>query len=89
MVCGPTIIDLAREVRVWGAATEDPAELGRWFVDNANAGSLVRYLRTFGHTVAVMQTAAALHRVAFECVEDLAADGVVYAEVRFAPRATP
>lgn len=80
-----TIIDLAREADYVELPTEDPAELGRWFVDNANAGSLVRYLRTFGHTVAVMQTAAALHRVAFECVEDLAADGVVYAEVRFAP----
>jgi adenosine deaminase len=32
-----------------------------------------------------MQTPEALHRVAYECVEDLAADNVVYAEVRFAP----
>src|ERR1044072_5954246 len=32
-----------------------------------------------------MQTASALHRVAAECALDLAADGVVYAEVRFAP----
>ena len=45
----------------------------------------MRYLETFGHTVAVMQTADALVRVAAECAEDLAADGVVYAEVRFAP----
>ena len=45
----------------------------------------MRYLETFDHTVAVMQTAAALTRVARECVEDLAADGVVYAEVRYAP----
>ncbi|GED97310.1 adenosine deaminase [Gordonia crocea] len=80
-----TIVDLARESGYPDLPTEDPVQLGRWFVDNANAGSLVRYLRTFGHTVAVMQTASALRRVAFECVEDLAADGVVYAEVRFAP----
>ena len=46
---------------------------------------LVRYLEGFTHTVAVMQTAEALERVARECVEDLADDGVVYAEVRFAP----
>ena len=45
----------------------------------------MRYLETFDHTVAVMQTAPALTRVARECVEDLAADGVVYAEVRYAP----
>jgi adenosine deaminase len=33
----------------------------------------------------VMQTAEAIKRVASECVQDLAADGVVYAEVRYAP----
>jgi adenosine deaminase len=80
-----TIIDLARESGYAELPTEDPEQLGRWFVDSANAGSLVQYLRTFGHTVAVMQTLGALRRVARECVEDLAADGVVYAEVRFAP----
>jgi adenosine deaminase len=32
-----------------------------------------------------MQTAPAITRVARECVEDLAADGVVYAEIRYAP----
>jgi adenosine deaminase len=51
----------------------------------ADSGSLERYLKTFKHTVAVMQTADNLRRVARECVEDLAADGVVYAEVRYAP----
>ena len=56
-----------------------------WFAESADSGSLVRYLETFDHTVGVMQTAPALTRVARECVEDLAADGVVYAEVRYAP----
>jgi adenosine deaminase len=42
----------------------------------------VLYLEGFEHTVGVLQSADALHRVARECVEDLAADGVVYAEVR-------
>src|SRR6202043_3064925 len=51
----------------------------------ADSGSLERYLETFAHTVAVMQTAEALRRVAYECATDLAADGVVYAEVRYAP----
>ena len=63
----------------------DADELGRWFADSADSGSLVRYLETFDHTVGVMQTAEALTRVARECVEDLADDGVVYAEVRYAP----
>jgi adenosine deaminase len=65
--------------------TDDPQRLGEWFVESASSGSLERYLQTFGHTVAVMQTPRALTRVARECVEDLAADGVVYAEVRYAP----
>jgi adenosine deaminase len=65
-------------------ATE-PTALQAWFVAEATSGSLERYLETFAHTVGVMQTADALRRVAAECAFDLAADGVVYAEVRFAP----
>src|ERR1700754_1800066 len=79
-----TVVDLAAEVD-HALPTNDPEELGRWFVESADSGSLERYLETFDHTVAVMQTAEALHRVAAECALDLAADGVVYAEVRFAP----
>ncbi|MFR9778204.1 adenosine deaminase [Micromonospora sp. MS34] len=79
-----TIAELAAEVG-HELPTTDPEALGRWFVEAANSGSLERYLETFAHTVAVMQTAPALRRVARECAFDLAADGVVYAEVRFAP----
>jgi adenosine deaminase len=79
-----TIIELADEVG-HPLPTTDADELGRWFVEAADSGSLERYLETFSHTVAVMQTADALHRVAVECALDLAEDGVVYAEVRFAP----
>ncbi len=79
-----TILDLAR-----GAGHELPASdadaLRRWFEQSADSGSLERYLETFDHTVAVMQSAENLRRVARECVEDLATDGVVYAEVRYAP----
>lgn len=79
-----TIVDLAAEVG-HELPTTDPEALGRWFADAADSGSLERYLETFAHTVAVMQTAPALRRVARECALDLATDGVVYAEVRFAP----
>jgi adenosine deaminase len=79
-----TIVELAAEIGHELPAT-DPAELGEWFTAAADSGSLERYLETFVHTVGVMQTASALHRVAAECALDLAADGVVYAEVRFAP----
>ena len=80
-----TIIELAAETGYDALPTTDVDELGRWFVEAADSGSLVRYLETFAHTVGVMQTHAALVRVAAECAQDLAADGVVYAEVRFAP----
>jgi adenosine deaminase len=80
-----TVIDLAAECGYDTLPTRDAGELGQWFVDAANSGSLVRYLETFEHTVAVMQTEDAIRRVAAECAADLAADGVVYAEVRFAP----
>lgn len=80
-----TIVDLAAETGYHKLPSTGVDELGRWFARAANSGSLETYLETFAHTVAVMQTAAALRRIACECVEDLAADGVVYAEVRYAP----
>jgi adenosine deaminase len=80
-----TVVELADAVGYAALPSRDPAELTKWFLGAAHSGSLVRYLETFGHTVGVMQTADALVRVAAECAEDLAADGVVYAEVRFAP----
>ena len=80
-----TIVELARDVGYAGLPTTDPTGLGRWFRASAASGSLPLYLRGFVHTIAVMQTPDALERVAFECGEDLAADGVVYAEVKYAP----
>ena len=80
-----TVIELAAEQGYTGLPTTDPDELARWFVEGAARRSLPRYLEPFQHTVGVMQTPEALTRVAAECAEDLADDGVVYAEVRFAP----
>jgi adenosine deaminase len=80
-----TVVDLAARVGYDALPTTDAAELERWFRESADSGSLERYLETFAHTVGVMQTVAGLSRVARECVEDLAADGVVYAEIRWAP----
>ena len=65
--------------------TTDPEKLGRWFFESADSGSLVRYLEGFAHTTAAMQTRDQLVRVAREFVLDQAADGVVYAEARWAP----
>jgi adenosine deaminase len=80
-----TMVELADASGYDGLPTTDPEALGEWFRDAADSGSLVRYLETFSHTVAVMQTEEQLRRVARECALDLAADGVVYAESRFAP----
>lgn len=79
-----TIIELADEVGHELPGTE-PDALGAWFAAAADSGSLAKYLETFDHTVAVMQTPDALRRVAREFVEDQAADGVVVAEARWAP----
>jgi len=80
-----TVIELARETGYQDLPTYDEGDLARWFTTGAARKDLVLYLETFKHTVGVMQTKDALIRVAKECAEDLAADGVVYAEVRFAP----
>ena len=79
-----TIIELA-EAAGHELPSTDPVALGKWFREAADSGSLPLYLETFDHTIAVMQTRENLARVAREFVEDLADDGVVYAEIRWAP----
>lgn len=78
-----TVAEIAQEVG--HPLPAPPDQLGMWFADAASSGSLPRYLETFEHTVAVMQRPQDLARVARESVLDLAADGVVYAELRWAP----
>jgi len=80
-----TVIDLATEFGYDGLPTTDVDDLAAWFRRGADRKSLELYLETFAHTVGVLQERDAIIRVAAECAEDLAADGVVYAEVRYAP----
>lgn len=80
-----TVIELAKQTGYQGLPTEDPDDLASWFHRGAQRGSLTEYLEGFRHTIAVMQTCEGLERVAYEFMEDMADDGVVYAEVRFAP----
>ena len=79
-----TVIELADAIG-HALPSTDPDELHGYFIAGAEAKDLLRYLDTFQHTLAVMQSADTVGRVAYECALDLAADGVVYAEVRFAP----
>ena len=80
-----TVIELARDVGYRDLPSEDRGELGKWFYSGATRGSLPLFLEGFDHTVAVMQTEEALERVAYEMLEDMKDDGVVYVETRFAP----
>jgi len=80
-----TVIELAREQNYSALPTYDRNELARWFTRGADRHNLELYLETFAHTVGVTQTRDGLTRAAAEAAEDLAADGIVYAEVRFAP----
>jgi len=80
-----TIIELARDHGYDHLPTKDAGNLSEWFQANANRGSLPLYLQGFEHTCGVMQTEEALERVAYETLEDMKKDGVVYVETRFAP----
>lgn len=80
-----TVLDLAAE-RGRPVPANTPEGLADWFLEAADSGSLARYLDTFTETVALMQDADSLRRIAREFVEDMAADGVVYAETRWAPQ---
>jgi adenosine deaminase len=80
-----TVLELADEHGYRDLPASDVDALAHWFREAADSGSLVQYLETFRHTVGVMQSPDAVARVARECALDLAADGVVYAEVRMAP----
>jgi adenosine deaminase len=80
-----TVIELAVENGYSGLPFSHPDELAAWFHRGAQRGSLPEYLEGFAHTCGVMQTRSAIERVAFEFIEDMFHDGVVYAECRFAP----
>lgn len=79
-----TVLELADRIG-WQLPESDAEALQAWFTAGAAARDLMQYLATFEHTLAVMQTAEHIERVAYEAAVDLAADGVAYAEVRFAP----
>ena len=80
-----TIVEIADEIGYTNLPTNKPTELADWYQEACDSGSLVRYLETFDHTIAVMQREQDMIRVAKEAVIDLANDGVIYAEIRVAP----
>lgn len=79
-----TLVELAADIG-WTLPSNDVGELQQIVTEAVDSNDILQYLATFEHTLAVMQQADAIERVAAEAAIDLAADGVVYAEVRFAP----
>jgi adenosine deaminase len=80
----PTLLDLAREQNVkLPSHSEDGLNT---LVFKSHYKDLREYLAGFQYTVAVMQHAEALERVARELAEDNIAENVRYLEVRFAPQ---
>ena len=80
-----TIIELAKKAGNKKLPTYNEHELSNWMIETANRNDLKLYLEAFTHTISAMQTKEAIYRVAAECAEDIAEDGVIYAEIRFAP----
>lgn len=78
-----TMIELARAARV-SLPSHDPEVLRRYMLVS-DARDLEDYLRRFDITVSLLQLPEAIERVAYEMVEDAAADGLRYLEVRYDP----
>ena len=79
-----TVIELAASEKI-PLPEQDPERLSEWFLRGADKGSLAEYLEGFSVTTGVMQTEESLSRVAYEMMEDMKKDGVVYVETRFSP----
>ena len=83
-----------RPETVWELAKEQNIKLPANTVDEVrdqmqvpeDCRTLEEYLTRFDLPLLVLQTREALERAAFELTEDLAKEGVTYAEIRFAPQ---
>jgi adenosine deaminase len=80
-----TVLELARDIHYQKLPTNDAGELQQWFFRGASRGSLPLFLEGFTHTCGVMQTVESLERVAYETMEDMFNDGIIYFETRFCP----
>ncbi|MDQ3697186.1 MAG: adenosine deaminase [Gemmatimonadota bacterium] len=79
-----TLVELGRE---YGKPMphDDPEALRELMVVRDALG-LGEYLARFAVTLAVMQRAEAIERIAYELLEDAAREGVRYLEIRYAPK---
>lgn len=79
-----TVLDLAHRDGV-PVPADDLAGLRRHLEASDETPSLAAYIVYFELPIAVMQTVPALERVTDELCQDVAADGVRYVEIRYAP----
>jgi len=79
-----TLIDLANKQNYKDLPSTNHDELKKWIQPKPNK-SLAINLEAWSHTIGVMQDSDSIYRVTMEALEDLSNDGVVYAELRFAP----
>ena len=79
-----TLIELANEQNYQNLPSTNHDELKKWIQPKPNK-SLAINLEAWEHTIGVMQDKDSIYRVTMEALEDLSNDGVVYAELRFAP----
>tara|TARA_Y100000590_G_scaffold118306_1_gene135358 strand:- start:15321 stop:16391 length:1071 start_codon:yes stop_codon:yes gene_type:complete len=79
-----TILDLGQRYNV-SLPASNPEDLIKLLCIGKKRGTLEEYIARFDITLSVMQTPEALTRIAFELIEDVAAENVRYIEVRYAP----
>tara|TARA_Y100001973_G_C5202336_1_gene338809 strand:- start:2932 stop:3954 length:1023 start_codon:yes stop_codon:yes gene_type:complete len=79
-----TLIELANEQNYQNLPSTNHDELKKWIQPKPDK-SLAINLEAWEHTIGVMQDKDSIYRVTMEALEDLSNDGVVYAELRFAP----
>ena len=79
-----TLIELAELQEYDQLPSKNQEELKEWIKPKPDK-TLAINLEAWAHTIGVMQDENSIYRVTMEALEDLSNDGVVYAEVRFAP----
>jgi adenosine deaminase len=79
-----TVLELAKHEGV-AIPTDDLDKLRDFLEADERTGSLVEYITFFELPIAVLQTVPALERATYELCQDLAADNVRYAEIRYGP----
>ena len=80
-----TVLELAKEQGI-ALPSEEPDELKLFLAAPADCGSLNEYLEKFDLPLLVLQTREAIRKGMYTLVSSLKEQGMLYAEIRFAPQ---